>query len=85
VQERLVVDEIAAEFTAEELQEFLKADLLPTQADPAFKGRLRRELWEQLARQRAGRAEDPSEDTSPDRPGLSRREARHSAPREASR
>lgn len=44
--ERMVIDEIAAEFTTEELTEFLEGDLSPTQADPVFKEKLRRELWE---------------------------------------
>ena len=37
--------EIAAEFSTEELMEFLEGDLYPTQADPAFKERLREDLW----------------------------------------
>lgn len=41
-----MIDEIASEFTSEELQEFLEADVSPVQADPAFKEALRRELWE---------------------------------------
>ncbi|MEN8181810.1 MAG: hypothetical protein ABFS46_04675 [Myxococcota bacterium] len=38
--------EVASEFTTEELEEFVQADTLPVQADPAFKERLREELWE---------------------------------------
>jgi hypothetical protein len=51
--ERKVIEEIAEEFTTEELTEFLEGDLAPTEADPAFKERLRRELW-QLVQDRYG-------------------------------
>lgn len=44
--EHEVIEEIAAEFTTEELQEFLEGDLSPEQADPEFKESLRQELWE---------------------------------------
>lgn len=37
--------EIAAEFSTEELLEFLEADQLPVEADPEFRERLRGELW----------------------------------------
>jgi hypothetical protein len=40
-----VIDEIAAEFSTEELLEFLEADLLPVEADPEFRDRLKSELW----------------------------------------
>jgi hypothetical protein len=40
-----VAQEIAKEFSTEELKEFLEGDLQPTQADPAFQERLRQELW----------------------------------------
>ena len=36
---------IDAEFTAAELREFLAADYVPIQADPAFKEGLRKKLW----------------------------------------
>lgn len=36
---------IDMEFTAAELREFLAADYVPTQADPAFKESLRKKLW----------------------------------------
>jgi hypothetical protein len=36
---------IDAEFTPAELREFLAADYVPIQADPAFKERLRKKLW----------------------------------------
>ena len=48
-----VMDESAIEFTMDELREFLEADLLDDQADPEFKERLRRNLWEMLARNSA--------------------------------
>jgi hypothetical protein len=45
-----VSKEVAAEFTTEELAEFLEGDLHPAQADPEFKERLRGELWELVRR-----------------------------------
>jgi hypothetical protein len=42
-----------AEFSEEELQEFLDGDSLDVKADPAFKERLRRKLWE-IVRSRLG-------------------------------
>jgi len=60
--ERPVIDEIAAEFTTEELQEFLEADLHPVQANAAFKEALRRELWELVQQQRAARGDGEPED-----------------------
>jgi hypothetical protein len=50
LQEREVIEEIAAEFTTEELQEFLEADQYPIQADPVFKEQLREKLWRLLQR-----------------------------------
>jgi hypothetical protein len=38
--------EAAAEFSADELEEFLRGDQAPVQADPAYRERLRAELWE---------------------------------------
>ena len=52
-EEREVIEEIAAEFTTEELQEFLEADRNPIRADPIFKERLREKLWKALEEQRA--------------------------------
>lgn len=49
------IEEMAREFTTEELQEFLEGDLLDVQADPEFKERLRRKLWE-LVQAGLGRA-----------------------------
>jgi hypothetical protein len=43
-----VIEEIAAEFSTEELLEFLEADVLPIEADVEFRERLRSELWTML-------------------------------------
>lgn len=51
-QRRAVGDEIAAEFTTEELLDFLEADQRPSVADPGFKEDLREELWAMLSRRR---------------------------------
>ncbi len=47
------MDEGAADVTLEELREFLEADHLDVRADPRFKERLRRKLWE-IVRVRSG-------------------------------
>jgi hypothetical protein len=39
------LSEIAAEFTTEELAEFLEADLHPSEARPEFREQLREDLW----------------------------------------
>ena len=44
--------EVAPEFTTEELQEFVAADYLPSDADPEFREALRRKLWALLEAQR---------------------------------
>ena len=52
-------DEAMAEFTIEELREFLQGDALDAPVDPAFKERLRQRLWElvqEQLRQRRGDA-----------------------------
>jgi hypothetical protein len=49
--ETLVIEEIAAEFSTEELLEFLEADQRPVEADPSFRERLREELWQLVRRQ----------------------------------
>lgn len=49
-----MAQEIAKEFSTEELKEFLEGDLQPTQADPAFQERLRQELWA-MVQERYGR------------------------------
>jgi len=48
------IEELAAEVTAEELQEFLAADGLDVPFDPEFKERLREQLWS-LVRNRFSR------------------------------
>ena len=58
LQEREVIQEIAAEFTTEELQEFLEADQYPIEADPEFKERLRKKLWKLVVRNSQGNAKD---------------------------
>lgn len=55
-----VVDESLMDFTLEELREFLEADLLDVQADPEFKERLRRRLWDLVVAQ-SGERSDPEE------------------------
>ena len=50
--------EVAAEFTTEELAEFLEGDVHPNDARPEFRDKLRTELWEMvqdLYGQKAGR------------------------------
>ena len=47
-------NETTLDFTMEELREFLEADMLDVQADPAFKERLRRMLWEIVQEQSKG-------------------------------
>ncbi len=54
-----VNEEMNAEFSDDELQEFLEGDNLDVRADPAFKERLRRKLWE-IVRSRMG--DDPGPD-----------------------
>ena len=48
-----VMDQDLADFTMDELREFLEADLVEVHADPGFKERLRRSLWD-LVQTRAG-------------------------------
>lgn len=40
--------EVAAEFTTEELAEFLEGDVHPNDARPEFREKLRHELWEMV-------------------------------------
>lgn len=49
------------EFTIEELREFLDADARGVRADPEFKERLRRKLWE-IVRLRGGHPAGGDED-----------------------
>ncbi|HEY5657066.1 MAG TPA: hypothetical protein VIY27_04690 [Myxococcota bacterium] len=57
-----MMDDALREVTVEELTEFLEADTLDVRADPLFKERLRRELWE-IVRSRPG-AQPPESDES---------------------
>lgn len=58
--EHEVIEEIAAEFTTEELQEFLEGDHSPVQADPGFKESLRQELWELVEARYGSQGRDES-------------------------
>ena len=53
-----VFEEIAPEFTTEELQEFLEADKNPVEASPAFKEELRERLWKMLEERRLASGEE---------------------------
>jgi hypothetical protein len=44
--EDAAMDDGLMNFTMDELREFLEADLIGVRADPAFKERLRRKLWQ---------------------------------------
>jgi hypothetical protein len=55
-----VAEQIPTDFSSEELREFLEADGLEVSADPAFKERLRRKLWE-LVERRRHQETDPTE------------------------
>ena len=57
--EREVIEELAAEFTTEELQEFLEGDRQPVKADPKFKEELREKLWRMLEERRASEKDGP--------------------------
>jgi hypothetical protein len=46
----LASPEVAAEFSTEELLEFLEAGAVGVDADPAFRERLREQLWEMVKR-----------------------------------
>ncbi|MCG8587709.1 MAG: hypothetical protein MJE66_00270 [Proteobacteria bacterium] len=48
-----MLDEGALDFSIDELREFLEADTAEEAADPAFKERLRRKLWD-LVRSKYG-------------------------------
>ena len=52
--EDAALDDSLMDFTLDELREFLEADLVEVRADPEFKERLRRRLWD-LVRDRSGR------------------------------
>jgi hypothetical protein len=46
--ERESMEDGAMEFSVEELREFLEGDYLDVRADPEFKERLRRKLWDMV-------------------------------------
>ena len=46
------MNEDAMEFTVEELREFLEGDVRDVRADPKFKERLRRTLWDMVRARR---------------------------------
>jgi hypothetical protein len=46
--ERPSMDDASMDFTMDELREFLDADARGVRADPDFKERLRRRLWEMV-------------------------------------
>jgi hypothetical protein len=50
---RRAMNEGAMEFTVEELREFLEGDVLNVRADPEFKERLRRTLWDMVRARRS--------------------------------
>jgi hypothetical protein len=45
------MEDVMTEFTVDELREFLEADFVRVDADPEFKERLRRRLWEMVRTQ----------------------------------
>lgn len=51
-----------ADLTIEELQEFLRADLLDVPVDPGFKERLKQRLWELVQEQL--RQQEPGSESS---------------------
>jgi hypothetical protein len=53
-----MADGAMADFTIEELREFLQADSLEVPVDPAFKERLRRKLWDLVQAQVRNRRGD---------------------------
>jgi hypothetical protein len=53
-----MTEKAMADFTIEELREFLQADNLEVPVDPAFKERLRRRLWKLLQDQLRRRRSD---------------------------
>jgi len=52
-QDEMAFDDRFSDVTLDELREFLEADMMDVQADPNFKERLRKKLWE-LVRAQAG-------------------------------
>jgi hypothetical protein len=58
-----MMDDALVDVTADELREFLEADSLDVRADPAFKERLRRQLWE-IVQSRARTEPSGSDDSN---------------------
>lgn len=58
--DQVMTDEMLADFSVEDLREFLQADLLDVPVDPRFKERLKRRLWE-LVQEQARRRKQPEE------------------------
>ncbi len=50
------MDESWMDYTLDELREFLEADALEVRADPEFKERLRRKLWDLVLTRSGARA-----------------------------
>ena len=61
--EDVMMDDAPVEVTADELREFLEADGLDVRADPTFKERLRRQLWE-IVQARVGTEPSGSDDSN---------------------
>ena len=57
---RHLMDDGAMEFSMDELREFLEGDRLDVRADPEFKERLRRRLWDMVKARAQRDREDPS-------------------------
>jgi hypothetical protein len=55
--EDAAMDDGLMDFTMDELREFLEADLVDVRADPEFKERLRRQLWDLLLARSGQRGE----------------------------
>lgn len=55
--EQEVAQQLANEFTTEELKEFLEGDLHSVEADPVFQAKLRQELWQLVQKRYGGRDE----------------------------
>jgi hypothetical protein len=58
-----MMDDVLADFSVDELREFLEADLTDVPVDPEFKERLRRQLWELVE----NRATHPASNRGPKR------------------
>ena len=54
-----MTDDVLADFSVEELREFLEADLIEVPVDPEFKERLRAYLWDLVQRQQRRPEREP--------------------------